>query len=324
LTLPVGWIREIDVVVDPERLRSYQLTITDISEVLAGRNVDQSVGNITSYEYDIMARAETRYRSERDVASTLIPLSQAQNNRSVRLSDVATVTDSHREQRLFAYLNGEESVQVTIMKQPQANTVAVIRGIQNRMDELRESGFITPDIEYETIRDESFFITSSIESVTMAAILGGLLAMVVILLFLGSIRRSLIIALMIPIAIIATFVLMTVSGLTLNIMSLGGLALGVGLLIDNAIVMIENIFRHQEEYGTSPVEAAHEGSKEVLSAVVAGTMTNLAAVLAISTDYWPGGFIIQGTDFHYCICNRCITTCSGYPGSCLVCYDQGW
>jgi hydrophobe/amphiphile efflux-1 (HAE1) family protein len=274
-----GMIREIDVVVDPERLRSYQLTITDISEVLAGRNVDQSVGNITSYEYDIMARAETRYRSERDVASTLIPLSQAQNNRSVRLSDVATVTDSHREQRLFAYLNGEESVQVTIMKQPQANTVAVIRGIQNRMDELRESGFITPDIEYETIRDESFFITSSIESVTMAAILGGLLAMVVILLFLGSIRRSLIIALMIPIAIIATFVLMTVSGLTLNIMSLGGLALGVGLLIDNAIVMIENIFRHQEEYGTSPVEAAHEGSKEVLSAVVAGTMTNLAAVL---------------------------------------------
>jgi hydrophobe/amphiphile efflux-1 (HAE1) family protein len=272
-----GMEREIDVVVDPERLRSYRLTIDDISSVLAGRNIDQSVGNITSYEYDIMARTETRYRSDRDIANTLIPL--AQNERTVRLSDIARVSDSHREQRLFAYLNGEESVQVTIMKQPQANTVAVIEGIQRRMDELRESGFITPDIEFETIRDESFFITSSIESVTLAAILGGLLAMIVILLFLGSIRRSLIIALMIPVAIIATFVLMTVSGLTLNIMSLGGLALGVGLLIDNAIVMIENIFRHQEEYGKSPVEAAHEGSREVLSAVVAGTMTNLAAVL---------------------------------------------
>ncbi len=272
-----GMEREIDVVVDPERLRSYRLTIDDISTILAGRNIDQSVGNITSYEYDIMARTETRYRTDRDVANTLIPL--AQNERSVRLSDIAMVSDSHREQRLFAYLNGEESVQVTIMKQPQANTVAVIEGIQRRMEELRESGFITPDIEYETIRDESFFITSSIASVTLAAILGGLLAMIVILLFLGSIRRSLIIALMIPVAIIATFVLMTVSGLTLNIMSLGGLALGVGLLIDNAIVMIENIFRHQEEYGKSPVEAAHEGSREVLSAVVAGTMTNLAAVL---------------------------------------------
>jgi hydrophobe/amphiphile efflux-1 (HAE1) family protein len=272
-----GMEREIDVVVDPERLRSYRLTIDDISTILAGRNIDQSVGNITSYEFDIMARTETRYRSDRDVANTLIPL--AQNERSVRLSDIAMVSDSHREQRLFAYLNGEESVQVTIMKQPQANTVAVIEGIQRRMGELRESGFITPDIEFETIRDESFFITSSIASVTMAAILGGLLAMIVILLFLGSIRRSLIIALMIPIAIIATFVLMTVSGLTLNIMSLGGLALGVGLLIDNAIVMLENIFRHQEEYGKSPVEAAHEGSREVLSAVVAGTMTNLAAVL---------------------------------------------
>jgi hydrophobe/amphiphile efflux-1 (HAE1) family protein len=272
-----GKEREIDVVVDPERLRSYGLTIDRISEVLAGRNVDQSIGNITSPEYDIMGRTETRYRSDTDVRNTMIPLQNG--NRSVRLSDIATVTDSHREQRLFAYLNGEESVQVSIMKQPLANTVAVIEGLQNRLQELRDSGFITPDIDYQIIRDDSFFITNSIQSVTVAAILGGLLAMIVILLFLGSVRRSLIVALMIPVAIIATFVLMTMGNLTLNIMSLGGLALGVGLLIDNAIVMIENIYRHQHQLGKSPRQAAHEGSREVLSAVVAGTMTNLAAVL---------------------------------------------
>jgi len=272
-----GKEREIDVAVDPERLRSYNLTLTNISDVLAGRNVDQGIGNITSYEYDIMARTETRYRSGSDVANTLVPIGTG--NQSVQLSDLATVEDSHREQRLFAFLNGVESVQVSIMKQPQSNTVEVIDGLKSQLESLRESGFITPDIEYEPIRDESFFITNSIQSVTIAALLGGLLAMGVILLFLGSFRRSFIILLMIPVAIIATFLLMAMTGLTLNIMSLGGLALGVGLLIDNAIVMIENIFRHKNELGKSALSSAHDGAREVLSAVVAGTMTNLAAVL---------------------------------------------
>ena len=272
-----GKVREIQVVADPERLMSYGLTIDQISNTLAGRNIDRAVGNITSYEYDILARTETRYGNYIDIANTLIPI--AQTDRTVPLRDIAEVTDSHREQRLFAYLNREESVQVSIMKQPQANTVAVIENIQNRLNDLRDSGYITPDFNIEVIRDDSFFINSSIESVTLAAVLGGLLAMLIIVLFLGSIRRSLIVALMIPIAIIATFVLMTTGGLTLNIMSLGGLALGIGLLIDNAIVMIENIFRHQVELGKEPEQAAHEGSKEVLSAVVAGTVTNLAAVL---------------------------------------------
>lgn len=272
-----GKEREIQVIADPERLRSYGLTIDNISTHLAGRNIDASVGNITSYEYDILARTETRYLSFRDVANTRIPIGQT--DRTIRLADIADVTDSHREQRLFAYLDHEESVQVSIMKQPQANTVAVIENIQNRLDELFDSGYITPDYNIEVIRNDSFFITSSIKSVTTAAVLGGLLAMIVLFIFLGSVRRSLIVALMIPVAIIATFVLMNATGLTLNIMSLGGLALGVGLLIDNAIVMIENIFRHQTELNKDPNTAAHDGSKEVLSAVVAGTMTNLAAVL---------------------------------------------
>lgn len=272
-----GKVREIEVLVDPERLRPYQLTIDDISARLAGRNIDQSVGNITSYEYDILARTETRYTSYRDVARTQIPVRAS--NQTVRLSDISTVNDSHREQRLFAYLDGEESVQISIMKQPQANTVEVIENIQARLAELKGSGYITEDFNIEIIRDDSFFINSSIQSVSIAAVLGGLLAIVVIFLFLGSIRRSLIVAMMIPIAIIATFLLMNTANLTLNIMSLGGLALGIGLLIDNAIVMIENIYRHQKELNKEPRDAALDGSKEVLSAVVAGTMTNLAAVL---------------------------------------------
>ncbi|MDI6402650.1 efflux RND transporter permease subunit, partial [Balneolaceae bacterium ANBcel3] len=252
-------------------------TIGSISQILAGRNIDESIGNITSYEYDILARTQTRFTSHQDVANTLIP---ARNSgKLIPLKDMAEVKDAHREQRLFAFLNDTESVQISVMKQPQANTVRVIDNLRNRLDELQATGYIPSDYHIEVIRDDSFFITSSIRSVTMAALSGAILAMIIILLFLGSLRRSVIVALMIPVAIIATFVLMNAGGLTLNIMSLGGLALAVGLLIDNAIVMIENIYRHQTELNKSPVEAAKDGSREVLSAVVAGTMTNLAAVL---------------------------------------------
>lgn len=272
-----GKIREMDVVADPERMRMHGLTIDHLSAALAGRNIDQAIGNVTSPKFDIMARAENRFRSAADIADTRIAVGGG--TRTIPLSDLAQVSESHREQRLFAFLNRGESVQISVMKQPQANTVAVIEGLQSRIRELQESGFITPDMEIAVLKDDSFFIVSSLRSVALAATLGGLLAMLILLLFLGSIRRSLIVALMIPVAIIASFTLMNGFGLTLNIMSLGGLALGVGLLIDNAIVMIENIYRHQTEKGKSALEAAEQGAAEVLPAVIAGTMTNLAAVL---------------------------------------------
>ncbi len=271
-----GKLREIDVVVDPERMRSYNLNLTHITQTLAGRNVDIASGNITSSEYDVLARTESRYRDAAQVANTLIPVPGS--SQGIRLSDVAQVSDSHREQRLFARHNGDEAVQVSIMKQPDANTVEVISGIENTLQRLSESGFITPDITYETIRNESFFIRAAIRSVGSAAVFGGLLAMLVILLFLGSLRRSLIIGLTLPIAIIGTFLLMNISGLSLNVLSLGGLALGVGLLLDNGLVMLENIYRHQKVLKKNPKEAAHDGAAEVRSAIIAGTMTNFAAV----------------------------------------------
>ncbi len=272
-----GKVREIDVVVDPERMRSYNLNLAHITQTLEQRNVDIASGNITSHEYDVLARTENRYREALQVANTLIKLPNS--SQSIRLKDVAEVADSHREQRLFARHNGEEAVQVSIMKQPDANTVEVIDGIENTLASLQESGFITSDIEFEAIRNESFFIRAAIRSVASAAIVGGLLAMLVILLFLGNLRRSLIIGLTLPVAIIATFLLMNVSGLSLNVLSLGGLALGVGLLLDNGLVMLENIHRHQKELKKSPHNAAIEGAAEVKSAITAGTLTNLAAVV---------------------------------------------
>jgi len=272
-----GREREIDVVADPELMRSYGLNMTDITRALEQRNVDIASGNITSREYDILARTEHRYRDATDVGNTLIRLPGS--DRYIRLNQVAGVTDSHREQRLFARHNALDAVQVTIMKQPDANTVEVIDGLSKTLQELDDSGFIPSEINWDTIRDESFFIRASIRSVATAAITGGVLAMLIIFLFLGNIRKSLIIGVTLPVAIIATFLLMTAAGLTLNVMSLGGMALGVGLLIDNGLVLLENIFRHQQQYDKKPVDAARDGASEVFSAVVAGTSTNLAAIV---------------------------------------------
>src|SRR5690606_18212684 len=187
--------------------------------------------------------------------------------------------DTHREQRLWSRLNGSPAVKLSIRKQPNANTVAVAEQVAKRLDELASTGFIPPDIRSEVIQNQADFIRGSVGAVRNAAVSGSLLAMLVVFTFLGSLRKTFIIGVAIPLAILATFVMMGLGNLTLNVMSLGGLALGVGLLIDNSIVMLENIFRHKEEGNEGAEEAALEGAAEVESAAIASTMTNLAAVV---------------------------------------------
>jgi multidrug efflux pump subunit AcrB len=200
------------------------------------------------------------------------------SDRRIRLSEVAEVRDGFSEQRLFVRLNGVPSTQLSIYKLPDANVVQVVDAINQRITQLESSGFLPPDIEFEATRDGAYFVRGSVDAVATAAILGAVLAMLVVLAFLGSLRKSFIIGLSIPLAILFTFVLLGMGGLTLNVISLGGLALGVGLLLDNAIVMLENISRHQEKLKKSSEQAAHEGADEVISAITAGTLTNLAAV----------------------------------------------
>jgi multidrug efflux pump subunit AcrB len=201
------------------------------------------------------------------------------SDQRIPLSEVATVADTSREQRLWARLDGVPAVRVSIRKQPDANTVFVSREVSHRLEQLAQSRFIPGDLQYEVLFNQAFFINAAVQSVRDAALLGAGLAMLSVLLFLGSLRKTIIIGLAIPLAVLATFVMMGLGRLTLNIMSLGGLALGVGMLVDNAIVMIENIFRHTKLYGGHTEDAAHSGSAEVTSAVVASTMTHLAAVV---------------------------------------------
>lgn len=272
-----GQERELEVVVDQQRLRAYGLSLADVSAQLAAENQNVSAGNITSSSLDVRARTEGRFTSADDIAAVLLQIPGS--DRRIRLDEVAEVRDGYREQRVFVRLNGEAATQLSVFKQPDANTVEVVGEVQARLDSLRASGFIPEDIVFSTTRDGAFFVRGSVESVASAAVLGGVLAMLVVLFFLGSVRGSVVIGLSIPLALMATFALMGAAGLSLNVMSLGGLALGVGLLLDNAIVMLENIERHRSQLREDPQQAAHAGADEVISAVTAGTLTNLAAVL---------------------------------------------
>ena len=273
-----GLVRELQVIVDQQRLRSYNLTMQDLIDAVASENVDIASGWLTSESFDVMAKTDGRFTSVDDIANILIPL-PGEADRRIRMSEVANVRDAHAEQRLFVRLDGVPAAQVSVFKLPAANTVDVVEAVQDTLSRLKHSGFVPEDIQYQAVGDAAYFIRGAIASVSSAAVLGGLLAMVLVLLFLASLRKALVVGLSIPIAIMATFALMGIGGLTLNIISLGGLALGVGLLLDNGIVMLENIYRHREELGKSPDESAHAGAAEVRSAITAGTLTNLAAVL---------------------------------------------
>ena len=271
-----GLEREIRVALDQERLRSYGLAVAEVLNALRAANQDVAAGSVTSETYEIIGKTSGRFRTVDDVRNVLLTLP---GGRQVPLRDVATVSDTNREQRLWARLDGVPAVKLSVRKQPDANTVTVAGDVGRVLEHLRSERFIPDDIRYEVIADQSFFIKSSVRGVLTAALLGGTMAMVIVLFFLGSLRKTAIVGLAIPIAVLATFALMGISNLTLNIMSLGGLALGVGMLLDNAIVMLENIYRHRSLGDGDPVKAAHTGAGEVTSAVVAATLTNLAAVV---------------------------------------------
>jgi hydrophobe/amphiphile efflux-1 (HAE1) family protein len=271
-----GLVREISVILDQERLRSYGLTVSDVIETLRAGNQDVAAGIVSSTERELVGKTAGKFRSIEEVRA--LPLELTGGAR-IPLSEIAEVRDAHREQRLWARLDGVPAVKLSVRKQPDANTVAVAESVEERLGLLQESGFIPEDVGFEVIRNQADFIGSSISSVRNAALAGAFLAMTVVFLFLGSLRKTFIIGTAIPLAILAAFILMGFGGLTLNVMTLGGLALGVGMLIDNSIVMLENIFRHREEKGRSPEDAAHAGANEVYSPVVAATATNLAAVV---------------------------------------------
>ncbi|MGH7638420.1 MAG: efflux RND transporter permease subunit, partial [Gemmatimonadaceae bacterium] len=270
-----GLVREIQIEVDQERLRTYGLSLAQVVSTIRNENQDVAAGRLTSETREIAGKTAGKFRSVDDIRGILLSSGGGQR---IALTQIATIRDTSAEQRSWARLDGAPAVRVSIRKQPDANTVEIVDGVQATLDKLQTSGFIPDDIKHAVTFDQSTFIRDALASVRDAALGGALLAMAVVLLFLKSLRKTFIIGVSIPLAILATFIAMGFGGLTLNVMSLGGLALGTGILLDNAIVMLENIYRHRDAEGLDPETAAHVGSHEVTSAVVASTTTNLAAV----------------------------------------------
>ena len=270
-----GLVREIQVVLDQERLGGYGLTVSQVIGALRAENQDIAAGRITSEQREIVSKTVGKFRSVGDIRAVLLT---SPSGARIPITEVAQVRDTSADQRSWARLDGVPAVRISVRKQPGSNTVQVVDGITQRIAALDESAFIPADIQHSVTYDQSGFIRDALGSVRDAAVGGALLAMLVVLLFLKSFRKTFIVGISIPLAILATFIIMGIGDLTLNVMSLGGLALGTGILLDNAIVMLENIYRRREEDGLGPVEGAHAGAGEVQSAVIASTTTNLAAV----------------------------------------------
>ncbi len=277
-----GLEREVRIIADQYRLAGLGLDALDLEQALQEANRDVPAGRLRLADGEISGRTGGRLDSVQAIIDLPLPRTEDQSQQApqapLRLGEVARVIDGAAEERLRIRLDDAPGIKLSIQKQPLANTVAVVDAVDAEIHRLAQSGQIPDDISIEKVDDQARYIRQSLRNAVQAALGGAALAMLVVFLFLGSVRRTLIIGSAIPIAVLVTFGLMAGFGLSLNIMTLGGLALGVGMLVDSTIVMLENVYRHQR-LGESTVAAAANAAREVTSAIVAATTTNLAAVL---------------------------------------------
>lgn len=270
-----GLVREIQVEVDQGRLAAYGITVEQVRNALAANNVNLAGGSV----YEDEARYLVRTLNELDTLDRIgAVIVKTENGRRVRLRDVASVASGFRDQEVILRQDGDEGVELRIFKEGDANTVQVAAGVRQRLEELGES--VPEGLALAVLFDQSQFIEGAISEVTRNAWEGGLLAILVIALFLRDRRATGVVALAIPVSVVATFFVMQQMGISLNIMSLGGLALGVGMLLDDSIVVLEAIHRRRAE-GEAALPAAIAGAGEVAGPVVASTLTTVAVFLPI-------------------------------------------
>ncbi|MBL7150976.1 MAG: efflux RND transporter permease subunit [Candidatus Omnitrophica bacterium] len=270
-----GRVREIQVLFNQEKVQKYELSTEKILDLLRLENIEFPAGRISDTKKEYSVRVLAKFKDASEIGGIIIA---NREGRFIKVKDVAEVADSYEEQRVLTRFNGKPCVTLSFLKQPNANTVEVVSKINKRANELLKKKIIPDDVNYAVASSQSYYIENSIKNVGSSAVIGGILAMLAIWFFLHNIKRTLVIAIAIPVSILGTFILMGLSDVTLNIFSLGGLVLAVGMLVDNSIVMLENITRHQSD-AANPLEAAHVGSKEVTSALIASTLTNLAAIV---------------------------------------------
>jgi HAE1 family hydrophobic/amphiphilic exporter-1 len=261
---------EIQIQVDQQKLSQLGISIDQIAARIRAENVNLSGGRLEEGDQRFLVRTLNEFQSVAEFRDAIVAYVA---DRPVYLRDVATVERGYKEREAITRVRGQESVELAVYKEGDANTVQVARRIEQRINTLLEE--LPEDIELVKIYDQSTFISSAVNDVRLAAILGGLIAIFVLYGFLRDSRATTIVGIAIPVSVIGTFLLMYTNDISLNIMSLGGIALAVGMLVDNSIVVLENIVRKKEQ-GEGIVEAAQNGTAEVGSAVVAATLTTIA------------------------------------------------
>ncbi len=272
-----GLDREIQVELDPALLESYNLSIQEVANAIDRANYAAPGGTILQGRYRYPLRTLGEFRMVSEIADVVVARQQVGAeaggaSRLVRVADVGGVVDGFAEREAIARYNGREAVGLMIYKESGANTVEVARLVDEVLALLRLE---FPDVTIDIASSQAGFIAESIDNVVSALLLGGMLAFLVLFLFLREPRYPVAVALAIPISVVGTFALMEAFDVSLNIMSLGGLALGVGMLVDNSIIVLENIFRHRED-GVEAVEGATRGADEVAGAITASTLTTIS------------------------------------------------
>ncbi|NQT97236.1 MAG: efflux RND transporter permease subunit [Candidatus Marinimicrobia bacterium] len=261
---------EIQVLVDQARLAQLNYPIERIASLLGAENVNLSGGRLAEGTQQYLVRTINQFQSVVEIGDVILT---SEENKPVYLRDVAEVRHGYKEREAITRIDGKEAVEIAIYKEGDANTVAVAREVEKRLSRVRD--MLSRDMQLIKIYDQATFISQAVSEVINAAIIGGFLAIIILFLFLRNIWSTLIISMSIPVSVVATFNLMYGADLTLNIMSLGGIALGIGMLLDNSIVVLENISRHRA-MGKDRLTAARDGASEVSMAVIASTLTTVA------------------------------------------------
>ncbi|MBI3252413.1 MAG: efflux RND transporter permease subunit [Candidatus Omnitrophica bacterium] len=290
-----GAEEEIRVDVDQAKLRAAGVSIVEVSDAIAAANLNYPGGTIKESFYEYLVRTLGEFKHIDEVGQVPIKrenlkespgalanpeMADEPSNRLIYLKDVADVSRTVKERTSFSRLNGRDSVTITVQKQAQSNTIQIVDSIKKKLKELKEQ--LPKDIHVDIVYDQSGFIRDALGGVRDAAVQGGFLAFFILLIFLKDFKSSALVVTITPITVLATFTLMYFMRISLNVISLGGVALGVGMLLDNAVVVMENVYRRLRDEPEKGLEhAATVGAEEVFGALVASTLTTVAVFLPI-------------------------------------------
>jgi HAE1 family hydrophobic/amphiphilic exporter-1 len=293
-----GMVQQVKVKLSQNRLEALGLSITGIAGSLAIQNLELGAGSIVDGSRDYNIRTTGEFRSIQDIAETVIA---RRGGADIRLMDVGEVSLGYRTETSSAFINGENGIFVTVTKQSGTNTVAVADGVYKKLDEIRP--ILPQDVVLEITQDNTTQIRDMMNELVNSALQGFVLAMVILFLFLRNIKSTLIIGISIPFSILVTLLIMNLTGLTLNMLTLAGLILGIGMIVDCSIVIIENIFKYRER-GAKPDVSAILGSQEMMFSIISGTLTTLCVFVPIiffKNDLGFVGIMIQDLIITICV-----------------------